>query len=466
MRYLVARYRLLLTVLVVQRIGRQAISGPVDLFSIRNLFIAGFIVFQITSAILGLAFFIFGDVEPTNFFMVPLIYAVMVTAFLWLLNWSYFREWSPLRLVRKSGSGWDGDAGGWMLLAFIMLGFGISLKMGLIYIPLINIIASQMGGGVIAAAAGCAGWAWAKNFRNPTMAALALAVLAAAATLILYRAFGRRPVLGVLLAFGWGLYWGAWRVLPVGRLLRRIGVWGTAAILLLIAYTASRSAAAQFEKRGIAETLRAIVDIRGDDFSAGISAVFSGQNAGGLSMWSIETYGSSYPYDPLHQVKYLASIPVPRQYWPGKPEPLGKLIVDHGYIRLKGSGNVYNVGPGIIGHAAHDFPWIALPLYAIGIGFILRCMDEKTRWSPHVPVALLPMGVALGQVLALPRGESALFIFEGALAFTGAWWVLRLGGRIVSLFGGMVQTPPEEPWDPLLVGQDDNDDEARGIDNR
>ena len=101
MRYLVALYLLLLTVLVVQRIVRQAIRGQVDLFSIRNLFIAGFIVFQLTSAILGLAFFIFGDVEPTNFFMVPLIYAVMVTAFLWLLNWSYFREWSPLSNCSK-----------------------------------------------------------------------------------------------------------------------------------------------------------------------------------------------------------------------------------------------------------------------------------------------------------------------------------------------------------------------------
>ncbi len=457
MRYLVALYLLLLAVLVVQRIVRQAIRGQVDLFSIRNLFLAGFIVFQLTSAILGLGFFIFGDVQPTNFFLVPLIYAFMVTVFLWLFAWSYRREWSPLRLVRKSGSGWDGDAGGWILLAFIMLGFGIGLKMGLIYIPLINILASQAGGGVIAAAAACAGWAWAKNFRNPTIAVLAIAVLAAASALILYQAFGRRPVLGVLLAFGWALYWGAWRTLPVGALLRRISIWGTASIVLLVAYTASRSAAAQYDKRGITEMLRAIVDIRSDDFTAGITAVFSGQNAGGLSMWSIETYGSSYPYDPLHQVKYLASIPVPRQYWAGKPEPLGKLIVDHGYIRRKGSGNKYNVGPGIIGHAAHDFPWIALPLYAVGIGFLLRCMDEKVRWSPHVPVALLPMGVALGQVLALPRGESALFLFEGAVAITGAWIFLRLGGRIVSLFGGMVQTPPEEPWDPLLVGQADDD---------
>jgi hypothetical protein len=199
------------------------------------------------------------------------------------------------------------------------------------------------------------------------------------------------------------------------------------------------------------------VDIRPDDFTEGFAAVFSGQNAGPLSMWAIETYGEGYPYDPLHQVKYLVSIPIPRVIWPGKPEPLGKLIVEHGYIRLKGSGNVYNVGPGIIGHAAHDFPWIALPLYAIGIGFLMRSMDEKTKWSPHVPVALLPMGVALGQVLALPRGESALFIFEGGVAVTGAWIFIRLGGRLTALFGGMVQTPPEEPWDPLLPPIDDDE---------
>ncbi|MCH2136549.1 MAG: hypothetical protein MK101_08200 [Phycisphaerales bacterium] len=458
MRYLIAFYLFVLALMIIRRIIRQAINGEVELFSTRNLFMAGFIVFQMSSAILGLGFFIFGDIQPENFQTTPLIYAFMVSVFLWLFYWAYRREWSVLERIRRPGSGWDGDAGGWLMLGIVMLGLGAFLKMALLSIPLINIVASQMGGGVLAAAAGCAGWAWAKNFRNPSVAAISLVILAAASSLILYQAFGRRPVLGVLMAFGWGLYWGAWRALPATQLVRRLAIWGFAGMFLLIAYTASRSAAAQYEKRGIVEMLRAVVDIRPADFSEGIAAVFSGQNAGGLSMWSIETYGSAYPYDPFHQVKYLASIPIPRAVWPGKPDPLGKLIVDHGYIRLKGSGNKYNVGPGIIGHAAHDFPWLALPLYAVGLGFLIRCIDEKTKWSVHLPVVLIPLGAALGQIMALPRGESALFLFESVMAIGGAWIFIRLGGRIVALFGGLVQTPPEEPFDPLLGPEDPLDE--------
>jgi len=450
MRYLIAAYLTAVAFVIIAKMITHAKSGRVELFSIRNMFLAGFFVFQLSSAVLYLGFFIYGDIQPDNYQTTPLIYAFMVTVFLWLFFWAHNREWSVLRRLRVPGSGWDGGPMAWIMLGFVLLAIGIGLKVGLISIPLINIIASQMGSGVIAAAAGCAAWGWSKNFRNPSLATLAIIVLGIASFLILYRAFGRRPVLGVLLAFGWALYWGLWRALPPGMLLRRLFVWGGAAIFALVAYTASRSAASQFEKKGAGELLRAVFEVRGEDFKTGIAAVFSGQNAGPLSMWAIETYGTAYPYHFLHQVEYLVSIPIPRAIYPSKPEPLGKLLVDHGYIRLKGSGNVYNVGPGIIGHAAHDMPWVALPLYAIAIGIGLRCLDEKIRWSVHLPVVIIPLGAGLGQILALARGESALFMFEAVMAMAGAWIFIRLGGRILAMFGGMVQTPPEEPWDPLF----------------
>ena len=456
MRYLMAMYLTIVAIVLVMKVISHARSGRVELFSVRNLFLAGFFIFQISSAVLGLGFFIFGDVQPTNFQTTPLIYAFMVSIFLWIFFWAYNREWGFLRRLRVPGPGWDGGPTAWLLLSVVMLAFGAGLKMGLIYIPLINIIASQMGGGVIAGAAACAGWGWAKNFRNVSVATIAIVVLGAACMLILYRAFGRRPVLGVLMAFGWSLYWGLWRAYPPGMLMRRLALWGGAAMFALVAYTASRSSANQFEKKGIAELLRAVIEVRGEDMQAGIAAVFSGQNAGPLSMWAIETYGKGYPHHPLHQVEYFFTMPIPRAIYPGKPEPLGKIIVDHGYIRLKGSGNVYNVGPGIIGHSAHDVPWIALPLYALLIGVFMRCIDEKTRWSLHLPVVVIPMGCALGQVMALARGEAALFVFEGIMAMIGAWIFIRFGARIVALFGGMVQTPPEDPWDPLLPPDEDD----------
>jgi hypothetical protein len=450
MRYLISIYLLFVGLAIVLRILKDARSGKVELFSIRNMFLAGFLVFQVTSAILGLGFHIFGDIRPENFRSTPVIYAIMVTAFMFFFFWGYGKEWGVLRRIRISGSGWDGPAGGWILVSLIMLVFGAMLKIGLVSVPFVNIVASQMGHGVLAAAAGCAAWGWAKDFKNPGIATMAMAVLVAASMLMLYRAFGRRPVLGVALAFGWAMYWGLWRAMPIGMLLRRMTIWGSVALFMLLAYSASRSSAAQFEKRGIAEVMRAIVKVRPSDIGQSIAAIFTGQNAGPLSMWCIETYPAVYPVDPLHQVKYLVSMPIPRQYFPGKPDALGKIIVEHGYIRFKGAGNQYSVGSGIIGHAAHDFPWIALPLYAVGLGWMIRLVDEKVRYSLHLPATLIALGTTLGQVLAIPRGESALFVFECILGIFGAWLFIRFSGRIVAMLGGMVQTQPEAPWDPLL----------------
>ena len=457
MRYLISIYLVFVGLAIVLKILKDARSVAVELFSIRNMFLAGFLIFQITSAILGLAFHIFGDTRPENFRSTPVIYAIMVTVFLWFFFWGSRREWSVLHRVRIPGGGWDGPAGGWILASLVMLGFGAILKIGLVSVPLVNIIASQMGHGVLAGAAGCAAWGWAKDFKNPGIATMAVAVLIAASMLMLYRAFGRRPVLGVALAFGWALYWGLWRAMPIGMLLRRLTIWGSVALIGLIAYTASRSSAAQFEKRGIGEMMRAIIEVRPSDIGEGVAAIFSGQNAGPLSMWCIETYPSAYPWDPFHQVKYLLTIPIPRQYFPAKPDALGKIIVDHGYIRQKGAGNQYSVGSGIIGHAAYDFPWIALPLYAVGLAWMIRMVDEKARTSLHLPATLIALGTTLGQVLAIARGETALFVFECIVGIFGAWLFIRFSGRIVAMLGGMQQVPPEEPWDPLLPALEPDD---------
>jgi hypothetical protein len=457
MRFLIAFYFACLTIWISYRIVRLAMQGRIELFSLHTVFLAGFIIFQLTSSVLGLGFSLYGDIEPSNLTTIPLLFAACVTIFLIIFEWSYRREWGILRRMRLSGTDWDGDISGWIILGIVMVFFGFLLKVVLVMIPLVGIISSQMAGGVLAIAAGCAGWAWAKDFRNPMLAMIAIFIVIAAAMIMTYQSFGRRPMMGVVLGFGWAIYYAYWRGFPRALMLRRLLLAGIIASLVLTLYTATRKSADQFEKRGFTETVLALSDIDMEGLTSGYVSILSGQNSGPISMRALEMYGATQPYDFLHQVKYLVTMPIPRNIWPGKPQSLAKEIVAQEYIRNKGSGNVYNVGPGIIGHAAHDFPYIALPLYAIALGWMLRIVDERISWSLHRPFVLLPCGAALGQVTALARGETALFVWEALLAIIGGYFVMRIAGIFVSGVGFMWQTDEVPPYDPLAWDDDEED---------
>ncbi|MCH2142948.1 MAG: hypothetical protein MK077_08140 [Phycisphaerales bacterium] len=450
MRFLVAFYLVCLICWIVARILRLAMRRQVELLSIHTVFLGGFTIFQLTSSILGLAFSMYGDLEPADKVGTPVIFAFVATIFLILFEWSYKREWALLRRARTPGKGdWDGGAGGWIFLSIVLLAIGGFLKFVLMWIPLIGILASQAAAGVLAAAAASAAWAWSRNFRNPMLMAIAGIILLAAIAFVSYQSFGRRGVVGIPLAFAWGLYYGYWRGLPMGLLIRRVTIAAVAGLVLLSVYTATRREGGNYERQTLVDRLAAISQMRAEDFSAALTAVLSGQNSGPLSMWALETYGSAYPYNFLHQIKFFVAMPVPRNIWANKPYPLAKDMVHHGSIRNKGSGDVFNVGPGIIGHIAHDFPFIALPVYAIGIGLIVRFLDERVRWALHRPFVMIPIGCALGQTIAFSRGEAGLFMWNGMMALLGAWFAMRLSGRFAMMFGAMGQTDPTEPWDPL-----------------
>ncbi len=468
MRFIVAFYLVCLICWIVARILRMAASGRAELLSIHSVFLGGFTIFQLTSSILGLAFSMYGNLEPGDKVVTPVIFAFVATLFLILFEWSYQREWGLLRYVRTPGRGdWDGGAGGWLFLSVVLLVIGAFLKYVVMWVPLVGILASQAAAGVLGAAAATAAWAWSRDFRNPILMGIAGAILLAAIGVVSYQSFGRRGVIGIPLAFAWGLYYGYWRGFPMALLVRRVTVATILGLVLLSVYTATRKQGGSYKRQGIADRLSTISQMQAEDFTLALTSVLSGQNSGPLSMWALETYGSVYSYDFLHQIKFFVAMPVPRNLWPNKPYPLAKDMVHHGSIRRKGSGDVFNVGPGIIGHIAHDFPFVALPLYAICIGLLVRFMDERVRWALHRPFIMITIGSALGQTIAFSRGEAGLFLWNGMMAVLGAWVALRIAGRVAMMFGAMGPTDPVEPWDPLYWDpawdeEPANDDPARG----
>ena len=172
-----------------------------------------------------------------------------------------------------------------------------------------------------------------------------------------------------------------------------------------------------------------------------VADLFAGQHTAANSIWLIETYPEAYEYDTLHTVVYFLTMPVPRVLWENKPNALGRTMVQQGFITQVGRN--FSMGPGIIGHCATDNPWIALPLYALSLGLLLRLIDERVKRNVTSPFIVLPAGAALAQVLGLGRGETGLFLFNAATAMIGSWAVLAVSGKLLASAGWLHQYLPE-----------------------
>jgi hypothetical protein len=140
--------------------------------------------------------------------------------------------------------------------------------------------------------------------------------------------------------------------------------------------------------------------------------------------------------------------------YPDKPTALAQVVPKQsGSIAYK--AETYNVGPGIIGHIANDNPWLALVPYAVFLGLYLRLLDDLVKWNALNPFVLLPIGVGLGQIIGLARGETGHFMFMGMLNMLGAYVAMQVFVRVATTFGFVMRyddtheyhdDPGEDAW--------------------
>ncbi len=419
-----------LALFVVSQIIWQWRNGTVPLLSTRNFFLAGFTVFQLSSAMLALGIEYYGDVGLSTPGTTGLVYLLMVVLFLSMFLISYKRGWFIWRIARRVRPEFPvPSVAGTLSLAIAFLLLGFFFKMVLIYVPLVGILSAIFGTALAAVAAGMVMWVWAPRLANPVVGAVAMAVIIAAIGLAIWQNFGRRDVVSVLLAALWGGYHGHWKHVGLGRMVIPFALTGAGVIAVVAAFTATRT------EHNVTNTsyTDAATRLMGADLKAGTIDLLAGQDAAANSMWLIESRPGAFPYDTLHSLVYAVTQPVPRRVWNEKPEGLGLSMVPEAGVINKSPG--FTLGPGIIGHIANDNPWIALPLYAIGIGLFLRLLDELVIRHPINPFVILPIGAALGEILALPRGELGLFFFRTVVAIVAAWVGMRVCCRVMLLMG-------------------------------
>ena len=96
---------LVIAVALVAMIYRQAVARSVELLSYRNIFIIGFIQFQVVSGIATLGFGIYDDLYLDSPGTTGAIFIVCLLLFLLLFNFSYSRGWfSPRFSLRPPPS--------------------------------------------------------------------------------------------------------------------------------------------------------------------------------------------------------------------------------------------------------------------------------------------------------------------------------------------------------------------------
>lgn len=430
----------------------QYLRGTVDLLSLRNLFLMGFVIFQTKNAARVLWNEYFGEYPVVEIPSTPIKFVMMCFIFLMIFLAAYHSGFLVTRFAASRSKSYRTPSVTSMLtIAVVFAVTGVVCRMVLtkVPVPLFPQVFHPVGAGLLFVGAAIAGGAWAPRLTNPVIGGVSALVIAIAMVPIIGD-FSRRDVLGLAMAFIWGSYHAYWRHLGPAKALLRLGAVGAAGFVLLAAHTAVRGA---FIGKDL--PLAQVIELlKGADLGGGASDLASGQDCGGISMWLIETRPEQFPYDTLHTARSFFLHPVPRMIYEDKPIALAQTVPKQaGSIAFK--AQTFNVGPGIIGHIANDNPWLAMVPYAVFFGMLLRLLDELVKYNAANPFVLLPIGVGLGNMIALARGETAHFLFMGILNMFGAYLAMQGYVRLMTMFGFVIryddaeehhEDPGDDPW--------------------
>lgn len=234
---------------------------------------------------------------------------------------------------------------------------------------------------------------------------------------------GRRDALGIFLSAIWMAYWSWLRYRPIKKQLAMVGVGGTLALLFLFAYSNMRGALTPQEStiEARASQLTDIVQGKVNPLESKNTKAVLFQDACQYTCYVMEEYPRTHPLVPLNGLVFFIVNPVPRVIYDDKPVAMGIQVQKH----LNAGGNL---GIGIMGHGWAEGLFIGMIAYAVFFGALYRVMDDSLKQRSHNPYFIAAMGTGLGHMLALPRGEVALFgvlWFYGFLSIVFIMWVVK-----------------------------------------
>lgn len=339
------------------------------------------------------------DEDYVKYFMGGVVFYLVA-----ILTYYFFRFPQRLgeRRMRKVGPRTPG-----VMLRLLPVCFLLTL--GYLYVPQVQFLGQWMM--IVGRAAGMLAVAfcltsWAQRPYNVWLAVLSgifllIGVLAAGTE------FGRRDMLAALITVPICWYWLRGRYLNPVRVMGMGTIFGVVAFVGISGYTIVRFARANPDL-GIVEAawekLKAVPDAFNKPGST--EGVF-GSDCAEASLAAIRLYDLKAP-EPFFALKYIALHPIPRAWWPDKPQGLGyTLPFDIGWFQMH-PGYV-NLGPGVIGHAYQEGGLFFAAFYAFLFASCARFFDALIAKDPTNPYLLGSLGAASGQIIALIRGDIGLF---------------------------------------------------------
>jgi hypothetical protein len=403
---------------------KQGFSRKVDLFSARNMYLVGFIVYQIISPAIAL------ETENYTFFRLSFpedtgkTFLMMAVTFLATFLCSYQRiKLSPWIAGKFKFPPRETND-------YLLLGLGVFLVvvgMTLRFMPIPNFAAAslQVSIAFAAIAAAICGWVWSNNRANVSVVVVVALVLAASLVVALTGAFGRRPLLGVVMGFAWGVYHRRVRLMSPAKMVMYIAPVVAAAAIVVAAFSAVRT----HDPRKQVDVHSTISQMASADIMGGLADLLGGQTCGSASLWAIEEWPDRNEPRFLFSLKYMGMWIVPRYIWEDKPIPLGNDIAK--LADVKGvNQDAITIPPGVIGYSAAEGGYWAVVIYGLFFGQFLRFIDELVRLNPTNSFIILPAAVATGQAFGLARGCIAVFTDLIVLGFVSTYIILFIADRM------------------------------------
>lgn len=415
---IIALFVLMIIALVAMMIV-QGMSRKVDFFSIRNIYLCGFIIYQIVSPTMALrrdsfsSFQIF-DPERAGRWMLLFVY-IYVAVFLFSYHRVKLTRWFAQKFSGRQATASDSMLTG---LAVALAISALAVRVLGSQVPWLYGICINMSVALAAVSCGIMGWVWGHRRFNPAVLMVVALVFGVGLVVSLTGFFSRRPLISILAGFAWGAYHRWARQLSPGRLIFSMMPLIIITTIIVSAYTAIRTHDNLTAQERLQEMTKGSV-------KEGATSLLSGQASGMAGLWIFDHYPRDLDYNHLFSLRYIAYWWVPRMLWEDKPLPLGNDIAK--LARLRGvDRDRITLPPGVVSYAGAEGGLYAVIIYALFFGQFTRFFDELVRLNPGNPFIILPVGCMTGHVLGLARGDIAVFANLAIISFLATLLLLYL----------------------------------------
>lgn len=420
MKFIVIITTAILLIYLGWRVIADYYRGRHPLFSYRNLFFISIAFFQCLSAIANLWYGMRRQgVEITNSSYVR--FTIGLTAFVILFNLIY--KWRrPVDWIANHFPTRAPSRTMLPVLAILAVALVIGLESRFAIVPLpgnIRALALPVGRGLCCFSIVLLFWVWHEQRFNVLAWIFCPSFILIVMLALLRGEFGRRAVLSGVLAAAWGMYFFRWQFKTAIMNTPKYALWAFLMLLLIGGVTAIRSRQADtfslsYRVRAVAQAIsfQQVRDLFYTDTFAS-------------SMYAIERYTTDLSPQPFNSTLYTLTHPVPRDLWEGKPEPLAEILPD---VVSIAELRRFNWGPGIIGHAWHEGGFIIVIYFAGVFGLLYGAMDTRLTQQTTNPYFVAISGAALGQVIAMARGDIGFFMINWIYGTLGPMALVFLAG--------------------------------------